>query len=62
MKKLLLLFCCAFSILSLLAQDLPSGFYRVKNKGEGRYLYVTDNTGTATASTQDLRAVQANLP
>lgn len=35
-----------------------SGFYRVINKGDSRYVHVTDNTGYANATKHDLKAVQ----
>lgn len=58
MKRFLLLISIFITCLSSYAQNLTDGFYRVYNKGEKRYIYVIDNTGTATASKQDLGAVQ----
>lgn len=57
MKKYLLLFSIFVTCMSSLAQNLTDGYYRVYNKGENRYIYVIDNTGTATPSKQDLGAV-----
>lgn len=40
------------------AQLSGSGFYRVVNVADSRYVYVTDNTGSASATSPDLKAVQ----
>lgn len=50
MKKIISLILCfiAFSISS--AQPLRDGFYRIKNVGTQRYIYVLDNTGSLNMS------------
>ena len=36
---------------------LKSGYYRVRNAGSKRYVYVTDNRGSITTSSEDLGAI-----
>lgn len=60
MKKLLLLFFSFVACISSFAQLNGTGFYRVYNVGDSRYIYVADNTGTVNlgSATADLGAVQ----
>lgn len=59
MRKILLLLFSFFSVLSIHAQLNGSGYYRVNNVGDGRYIYVTDNTGSAAnVNNPDMGAVQ----
>lgn len=58
MNKVLLITFCFFSTVCSFAQLSGTGFYRVKNVGDSRYIYVTDNTGEASAKAPDMGAVQ----
>ena len=54
-----LLFFIVFSLsYTSFAQLSGSGFYRVSNVADARYVYVTDNTGSASTTTPDIKAVQ----
>lgn len=58
MKKSLLILSFIFVALSAFAQ-LKDGYYRVTNVGDGRYIYLTDNTGSVSVGTlsADMKAV-----
>lgn len=58
MKQFLLSIFFFAEVLSVFAQLGSSGFYRVVNVADSRYVYVTDNTGSASATSPDLKAVQ----
>ena len=58
MKKFFLSFYLFAAVASVFAQLNSSGFYRVINVQDSRYVYVTDNTGSASATSPDLKAVQ----
>lgn len=61
MKRFLLFVAVLFSPLSvILAQDIEDGYYRVHNKKTGRYVYVTDNTGSInfTGAKAEMGALQ----
>lgn len=60
MKKLLLIIIYIGISISSFAQLNSSGFYRVINKGDGRYIHVADNTGKINESKleADMKAVQ----
>lgn len=59
MKKILSLLFCILAISFSYAQTLHDGFYRVKNVGTQRYIYVFDNTGSLnmTAGTVEAGAL-----
>lgn len=58
MNKFLLLLSAFYFSASVFAQhQITEGYYRVSNLKELRYIYVTDNTGSATASKQDFNAI-----
>lgn len=48
------------AVISILGQDLQDGYYRVRNFGTKRYIYITDNTGGYSVSTDvgDFGALQ----
>lgn len=60
MKQILSLLFCIFAISFSFAQTLHDGFYRVKNVGSQRYIYVLDNTGSLnmTAGTAEMGAME----
>ena len=60
MKKLVLLLLSVCFAFSAYAQLNGSGFYRVYNVGDSRYIYVTDNTGSVNTSTAsaEMKAIQ----
>ena len=58
MKRFLLPLLILSVATPALAQLSGSGFYRVVNVADSRYVYVTDNTGSASATSPDLKAVQ----
>ena len=58
MKRFLLPFLILSAATTALAQLSGSGFYRVVNVTDSRYVYVTDNTGSASATSPDIKAVQ----
>ena len=62
MKRLYLaLASFALTTLSLYAQPsgyTTDGYYRVRNKGSERYIYVKDNTGSYTLDVVDYGAIQ----
>lgn len=58
MKKIFLSFYLFAEVLSVFAQLSSSGFYRVVNVADSRYVYVTDNTGSVSSTSSDLKAVQ----
>lgn len=58
MKRFLLPFLFLSLSSIVYAQLKGSGFYRVVNVADSRYVYVTDNTGSASTSSPDMKAVQ----
>lgn len=60
MRKTLLSFFLLFPLISLSAQFVDDGFYRVMNYATKRYIYVMDNTGSInmSAMTAEMGAVQ----
>ena len=58
MKKILLPLLILSAVTPAIAQLNVNGFYRVVNVGDSRYVYVTDNSGSASATDIDLQAVQ----
>lgn len=58
MNRLLLFLVCFCLSFHSFAQLSGTGFYRVKNVADQRYIYVTDNTGDADPKAPDMGAVQ----
>ncbi len=60
MKNFFLTLCAFILSLNAMAQLSGDGYYRIKNVGSQRYLYVTDNKGSINASSAsaDLGAVK----
>lgn len=59
MKRFLASIFAVCSLLPLSAQYTTDGYYRVQNYARGRYIYVTDNTGSySTSGVEDFGAIQ----
>lgn len=58
MKRFLLPLLILFASTPVLAQLNGNDFYRVVNVADSRYVYVTDNSGSASAASPDLKAVE----